>query len=71
MPRSSVVRPMPGDIVVWRVDPDFRGDLEDVMRQVHRMFPNNQVIITTDADVEVWTDEDLTAMGLQRIKPRR
>jgi hypothetical protein len=59
---------MPGDIVVWRVDKDFKGSLIDVMQRVAEMFPANQVIVTNDASVDVWTDEDLASMGLQRIK---
>lgn len=68
MPSANVVRPMPGDIVVWRVDKDFKGSLIDVMQRVAEMFPANQVIVTNDASVDVWTDEDLASMGLQRIK---
>ena len=68
MPEAKIVRPMPGDIVVWRVDDDFKGDLGAVAEDIQRMFPNNQVIVTNDADVSVWTDDDLAGMGLQRIK---
>lgn len=68
MPYGTVIRPGPGDIVVWRVDRDYpEGKLAEVARQVQEMFPHNQVIVTNDASVDVWTDEDLLALGLQRI----
>jgi hypothetical protein len=68
MPEGSIIRPSAGDIIVWRVDADFKGDLAAVLEQVRGMFPNNQVIVTNDATVDVWSEEDLTALGLQRIK---
>ena len=71
MPQSHVITPRPGDIIVWRVDKDFTGDLLEVMRDVRAMFPRNQVIVTNDATPEVWTDEDLARLGLQRIPPQQ
>lgn len=67
MPEAHVVRPQPGDIVVYKVDKDFKGSLAEVAEDIRGLFPNNQVIVTNDGSIDVWTDEDLKSLGLQRI----